>query len=306
MQGYEIPAAAWEPEILARRVANYDPGYLDQLCLSGEVMWGRLSRHPAMEEDAEGKRVRPSRNAPLSFFLRESLGSQGSQTELPAGALSHPAESVLAVLRERGASFFADLARGSGRLPCEVEDALWELVAAGLVTADSFENLRSLMDQRRRKTVRPRHAGGRWALLEARIAQENDVAAFADQLMKRWGVLIRDLLAREAMAPFWRDLLPVLRRKEAKGELRGGRFVAGFSGEQFASPEALDLLRRVRRSDTHPEDGVQISNADPLNLAGIVLPGPRVSTLATGKRQLLMDIQKHVLSPSVQLISIDG
>jgi ATP-dependent Lhr-like helicase len=301
LQGYEIPAASWEPEILARRVANYDPAYLDELCLSGEVMWGRLSPHPAME-DADGRRVRPTRVAPISFFLRESLGwlacpsraDAGLQTAAEMGALSHAAQSVLGVLRERGASFFADLARGSGRLASEVEDALWELVAAGLVTADGFENLRALIDPKRRKgegrgrTTRPRHAGGRWALLEQSIARQGEtepasvrIEAFADQLIRRWGVLMRDLLAREATAPFWRDLLPVLRRKEAQGELRGGRFVEGFSGEQFAAPEALDVLRRMRRSDVHPEDEVQIANADPLNLAGIVLPGARVSRLAS-------------------------
>jgi ATP-dependent helicase Lhr and Lhr-like helicase len=291
LQGYEIPAASWEPEIFSRRVANYDPAYLDELCLSGEVMWGRLSPHPAME-DAEGRRVRPTRIAPITFFQRESLDWIGSplpgNAEWPEGALSHAAQSVLAVLRARGASFFADLTRGSGRLASEVEDALWELVAAGLVTADGFENLRSLIDPKRRRgqgrarTARPRHAGGRWALLQ--LAAPGPIEAFADQLIRRWGVLMRDLLAREATAPFWRDLLPVLRRKEAQGELRGGRFVAGFSGEQFAAPEALDLLRRVRRSDVHPEDALQIANADPLNLAGIVLPGARVSPLASNSR----------------------
>jgi ATP-dependent Lhr-like helicase len=223
------------------------------------------------------------------------------------------AQDVLSVLRERGASFFADLARGhsSGqpaRLASEVEDALWELVAAGLVTADGFENLRALIDPKRRRgegrgrMARPRHAGGRWALLEQSMPEQSMIQesgaelpvparleAFADQLILRWGVLIRDLLARETNAPFWRDLLPVLRRKEARGELRGGRFAAGFSGEQFAAPEALDLLRAVRRADYHPEDHVQISNADPLNLSGIVLPGPRVSSLAFGTRPLNAD-----------------
>jgi len=299
LQGYEIPAASWEPEILARRVANYDPADLDELCLSGEVMWGRPSPHPAME-DADGRRVRPTRMTPISFFPRESLGwlapakrespgvAEGvAEGAAEAGALSHAAQGVLAVLRERGASFFADLARGSGRLASEVEDALWELVAAGLVTADGLENLRALIDPKRRRgegrgrTTRPRHAGGRWALLEPEPALAARIEEFADQLIRRWGVLMRDLLAREATAPFWRDLLPVLRRKEAQGELRGGRFVAGFSGEQFAAPEALDVLRRMRRSDFHPEDDLQIANADPLNLAGIILPGARVSRLAS-------------------------
>jgi ATP-dependent Lhr-like helicase len=288
LQGYEIPAAAWEHDILARRVAHYDPADLDELCLSGEVMWGRLSPHPAMEDDT-GRRVRATRIAPISFFLRESMDWLATRRppddELPLNALSHAARDVLQVLRERGASFFADLTRASRRLASEVEDALWELVAAGLVTADGFENLRALIDPRRRRgegrarTARPRHAGGRWALMRGSEAAP-DLEAIADQLILRWGVLMRDLLARETNAPFWRDLLPVLRRKEARGELRGGRFVAGFSGEQFAAPEALDLLRAVRRAETHPEDDIRIANSDPLNLAGIVLPGPRVNTLA--------------------------
>ena len=304
LQGYEIPASSWEPDILAHRIANYDPAYLDELCLSGEVMWGRLTRHPAMEEDADGKRVRPTRIAPVTFFLRENLEWLGhARREAPKGSLSPVAQEVLAVLTERGASFFADLTRGAHRLASEVEDALWELVAAGLVTADGFENLRSLIDPKRRRgegrgrTSRPRHAGGRWALLQqsestlpaaVRLDAATRIEAFADQLILRWGVLIRDLLARETNAPFWRDLLPVLRRKEAQGELRGGRFAAGFSGEQFAAPEALDLLRAVRRASTHPEDDLRIPNADPLNLAGIVLPGPRVSSLAVGTRQAIM------------------
>jgi len=251
-----------------------------------------------MEEDADGKRVRPTRIAPVTFFLRENLEWLGhARREAPKGSLSPVAQEVLAVLTERGASFFADLARGAHRLASEVEDALWELVAAGLVTADGFENLRSLIDPKRRRgegrgrTSRPRHAGGRWALLqqsESTLPAPVRIEAFADQLILRWGVLIRDLLARETNAPFWRDLLPVLRRKEAQGELRGGRFAAGFSGEQFAAPEALDLLRAVRRAPVHPEDDLRIANADPLNLAGIVLPGPRVSSLAVGTRHAIM------------------
>ena len=295
LQGYEIPASAWEPEILSRRVAKYDPAYLDELCLSGEVMWGRISPHPSME-DGEGRRVRPTRIAPISFFPRESaewLWPRGRETQ--EGGLSPVAQDVLGALRTRGASFFADLSRVAGRLASEVEDALWELVAAGLVTADGFENLRALIDPKRRRgegrgrTKRPRHSGGRWAVIpqgETGMLAAARAEAFADQLILRWGVLIRDLLAKETNAPFWRDLLPVLRQKEARGELRAGRFVAGFSGEQFAAPEAVELLRAVRRAASHPEDGVQIANADPLNLAGILLPGPRVNTLSAGARAL--------------------
>ncbi len=287
LQGYEISAAAWEPEVLSRRVARYDPEYLDRLCLSGEVMWARLSPHPAFEA-LEPRRVRPTRTAPIAIFLREDADwLAGSHHESKIPALSHAAREVLTQIEQRGASFFTDLARATGRLSSEVEDGLWELVAAGLVTADGFENLRSLVDPKRRRgegrgrLARPRHAAGRWALVRhtnSAGTRDTRAVAFADQLLARWGVLFRDLLARESLAPPWRDLLPVLRRKEAQGEIRGGRFVAGFSGEQFARPEALDLLRAVRRagSDAKPPE---IANSDPLNLAGIILPGPRVSTL---------------------------
>jgi ATP-dependent Lhr-like helicase len=159
------------------------------------------------------------------------------------------------VLETRGASFFADLTRATGRLASEVEDALWELVAAGLVTADGFENLRALLDPKRRRgegrgrMARPRHAPGRWALLRHTEAPpDGNVESFAHQLLRRWGIVFRDAAHREPLAPAWRNLLVVLRRMESRGEIRGGRFVASFVGEQFALPEALDLLRAVRRN----------------------------------------------------------
>jgi len=287
LQGYEISAAAWEAEVLSRRVARYDPEYLDRLCLSGEVMWARLSPHPAFEA-LEPRRVRPTRTAPISIFLREDADwLTAPDPDAKAPTLSYAAREVLTQIEQRGASFFADLVRATARLASEVEDGLWELVAAGLVTADGFENLRSLVDPKRRRgegrgrLARPRHAAGRWALVRHpsnAMTQEARAMAFAEQLLARWGVLFRDLLARESLAPPWRDLLPVLRRKEAQGEIRGGRFVAGFSGEQFARPEALDLLRAIRRAGSEAKPP-EIANSDPLNLAGIILPGPRVSTL---------------------------
>jgi len=289
LQGYEISAAAWEADVLSRRVAHYEPEFLDQLCLSGEVMWARLSPHPAFEA-AEPRRVRPTRTAPIAIFLRESADWLAApDPDAKAPAFSHAAREVLTQIEQRGASFFADLVRATGRLASEVEDGLWELVAAGLVTADGFENLRSLVDPKRRRgegrgrLARPRHAAGRWALVRHAanyVSSDARALAFADQLLARWGVLFRDLLARESLAPPWRDLLPVLRRKEAQGEIRGGRFVSGFSGEQFARPEALDLLRAIRRSASDADEAPEVANADPLNLAGIILPGPRVSTLA--------------------------
>jgi ATP-dependent Lhr-like helicase len=288
LQGYEISAAAWESTVLARRIANYDPELLDSLCLSGEAMWGRLSPHPALETEGS-RRVRPTRVAPLAIFLREDAARllPAAPAETP---LSHQAKDVLTALESRGASFFNELVRASGRLASEVEDGLWELVAAGRVTADGFENLRALIDPKRRRGEgrgrfsRPRHAAGRWALLE-RGVEKAGAEFFAKQLRDRWGVVFRDLLARETLAPAWRDILIELRRMEARGEIRGGRFVSGFVGEQFARPEALDLLRFIRRTAASDEV-MEIALADPLNLTGIVLPGPRTSALAQGTIRL--------------------
>ncbi len=223
------------------------------------MSWGRLSPHPAFEREQEenkSRRVRPTRVAPLAIFLRDDAPwLLATPQPSPKDSLSHPAREVLAALESHGASFFADLTRATGRLASEVEDALWELVAAGLVTADGFENLRALLDPKRRRgegrgrTARPRHAPGRWALLRhTAVAPDGHAEAFARQLLARWGVVFRDVAAREALAPAWRDLLVVLRRMESRGEIRGGRFVAAFIGEQFALPEALDLLRAIRRS----------------------------------------------------------
>lgn len=271
LQGSEHPAAAWESEVLPQRVARYQPEYLDQLCLSGEVTWGRLSPHPAFEREEQEnghRRVRPTRVAPLAIFLREDSSwllagpppSAGSV--LGKAVLSHPAREVLTVLEARGASFFTDLTHATGRLASEVEDGLWELVAAGLVTADGFENLRALLDPKRRsgqgkgRMARPRHAPGRWALLR-HTAPEPDanVQRFANQLLQRWGVVFRDVAVKESIAPAWRDLLGALRRMESRGEIRGGRFVEAFLGEQFALPEALDLLRAIRRSGETAMEG---------------------------------------------------
>ena len=258
MQGCEFAASAWEAEILPARVARYNPEYLDDLCLAGEVTWGRLSPHPAFDREPEenkNRRVRPTRVAPLAIFLREdSPWLLATPQPSPKDSLSHPAREVLAAIETHGASFFADLTRATGRLASEVEDGLWELVAAGLVTADGFENLRALLDPKRRagqgsaRGKRPRHAPGRWALLRHSGAPPAGHAdAFARQLLLRWGVLFRDAAYKETLAPPWRDLLVSLRRMEARGEIRGGRFVEAYLGEQFALPEALDLLRAVRR-----------------------------------------------------------
>jgi len=313
LQGFEIPANAWERQVLARRIADYDPKWLDQLCLTGAVGWGRLSPHPATLDYPVGakpgaaktnggassdtaavprqRRVIPTSVAPITFFVREDadwmIPRHPGTDQSEGRGLSHSAQLVLDFLRQRGASFFADIVRGSGKLKAEIETALWELVAAGLVTADGFDNLRSLIDPKRRagqgsgRSTRPRHSAGRWALLHADQAAERPraVEAACWMLLRRYGIVFRDLLAREANLPPWRELLMGLRRLEDRGEIRGGRFVDGFLGEQFALPVAVESVRAMRN---HPLTGdlLAVSAADPLNLAGILVPGERVPAIS--------------------------
>jgi ATP-dependent helicase Lhr and Lhr-like helicase len=301
MQGFEIPANAWERSILARRVADYDPKWLDQLCLTGAVGWGRLSPHPAtLEDSAEGKRrVIPTSVAPITFFIRDEADwmtpKHPGADQPEARGLSHGAKQVLEFLRQRGASFFADIVRGTDKLKAEIETALWELVAGGLVTADGFDNLRSLIDPKRRsgqgsgRTARPRHSSGRWALLFAEPAVDRSRALEATcwMLLKRYGIVFRDVLARETNLPTWRELLIAFRRLEDRGEIRGGRFVDGFLGEQFALPVAIESVRAMRKLAPSGEM-VTISAADPLNLVGILIPGERVPAIS-GKTVELRD-----------------
>jgi ATP-dependent helicase Lhr and Lhr-like helicase len=304
LQGFEIPANAWERQVLARRIADYDPKWLDQLCLTGAVGWGRLSPHPATLDSgvvaggaSDGtsaprqRRVIPTSVAPITFFVREEADwmtprhAAGDQAE--TRGLSHGSQLVLEFLRQHGASFFADIVRGTGKLKAEIETALWELVAAGLVTADGFDNLRSLIDPKRRagqgsgRSTRPRHSSGRWALLHADVAVERPraIEAASWMLLRRYGIVIRDLLARESNLPSWRELLMGFRRLEDRGEIRGGRFVDGFIGEQFALPVAVESLRAVR-SLPLSGDTMTLSAADPLNLVGILVPGERVPAIS--------------------------
>jgi ATP-dependent Lhr-like helicase len=277
LAGYEIPAVAWEAQILPLRVAGYRSEYLDRLCYAGDVMWGRLTPHPALEPRASGDpaRVRPTRLAPIALFLRADAEELIVQRRSDTAALSHAARETLQQIEELRAPFFAEILRHTKRLPSEVEEALWQLVAAGLVTADGFDALRSLSDAKRRLgekglRARPRSSSGRWTLLAGSI-ERIDCEAFARRLLARWGVVFRDVIARETLAPPWRELLVVLRRLEARGEIRGGRFVAGFVGEQFALPEAIEALRAARRTGAEPES-VTVGAYDPLNLAGVVLP----------------------------------
>ncbi|MBZ5598291.1 MAG: DEAD/DEAH box helicase [Acidobacteriia bacterium] len=318
LQGFEIPANAWERQVLGRRIANYDPKWLDQLCLTGAVGWGRLSPHPAtLEDSAAGKRrVIPTSVAPITFFVREEadwMTPHNPAADQPeARGLSHGARQVLEFLRQRGASFFADIVRGTDKLKAEVETALWELVAAGVVTADGFDNLRSLIDPKRRagqgsgRSARPRHSSGRWALLftDQAVDRNRAVEATCWMLLKRYGVVFRDLLARETNLPKWRELQMAFRRLEDRGEIRGGRFVDGFLGEQFALPVAVESLRATRKLPAVGEI-ITLSASDPLNLVGILVPGERVPAIS-GKTVTFRDgvaVQEAAFSTPSAVIS---
>jgi len=291
LQGFEIPANAWERHILAHRIADYDPKWLDQLCLTGAVGWGRLSPHPATLEASDGngrRRVIPTSVAPITFFVRESADWMGPHVASADNqGLSAVGKQVLEYLRQRGASFFADIVRATGKLKAEIETGLWELVAAGVVTADGFDNLRSLIDPKRRagqgsgRTLRPRHSAGRWAILhtDSAVEHERAIEATCWMLLRRYGVVFRDLLARESNLPKWRELQIAFRRLEARGEVRGGRFVDGFVGEQFALPVGVESLRATRKLAPSGET-LTISAADPLNLVGIIVPGERIPAIS--------------------------
>ena len=288
IQGFEAPANSWEPQILRQRIADFDPKGLDHLCLTGAIGWGRLSPHPAtLEAFTEGKRrVIPTSVAPITFFVREDADwmiPRREAGEEEVTGLGADAAAVLRYLRQRGASFFTDVVRGTGKLKSEVETALWELVAAGLLTADGFDNLRALIDPKRRsgqgsgRSSRPRHSTGRWSLLYSGETHDHGraVEAICWMLLRRYGIVFRELLIRETILPKWRELLITLRRLEDRGEVRGGRFLSGFLGEQFALPVAVESLRAMRNQQPSGEI-ITVSAADPLNLAGIVVPGERV------------------------------
>jgi ATP-dependent Lhr-like helicase len=274
MAGFETAAVAWERYILPTRLLRYEPGFLDHLCLSGSIMWARLSPHP--------DRVTLTSVAPISLFPREHGDWLIRQSSSPTYELGPIAQSVHRYLKDRGASFLADAVRGTGHSAAEVEEALWELSAAGIVTADGFENLRVLLDRRRRNGSekhsrhQSRRSAGRWSLIAAHDSETSNAEQLARQLLRRYGVVFRDLLGRESIES-WRDLLVQYRKMELRGEIRGGRFVSGFVGEQFALPEAVEALRALRRAaaDSNAPE-LKISACDPLNLAGILLPGPRV------------------------------
>jgi ATP-dependent Lhr-like helicase len=309
LDGYELAAGAWEPDVLAARCEEYDPLLLDTLCLTGQVAWGRLSpRAPGAAQTGTG----PLRSTPVGLFLREHREAWLALS--PSGeppVLSAYARQVLEVLEKGGASFLQELGARSGLLVTQVEHGLAELAGFGLVTSDSYAGLRALITPSdKRKPVagaRRRHrvaafgieAAGRWSVLADRRAggpagdvqreatASTAIETFARTLLLRYGVVFRKLLEREALSPPWRELLRVYWRLEARGEIRGGRFVAAMQGEQFALPEAVGLLRSARNRERTGQL-VALSAVDPANLTGVVMPGPRVPALR-GNRVLYQD-----------------
>jgi len=307
LEGFEAPAAAWESEILPARIADYEPAWLDEACLAGRIAWARLAPRNARSNGGD-RGPTPVRTTPIALVGRRqralwmNLSANGEAVQ-PSG----PAQAVADYIRQHGASFFDELVSGTGLLRPQVEEALAELVALGMVASDGFAGLRALLVpserrqpgaggyRRRRSMPFTMDDAGRWSIVgrndmagAGHSAGAEAVEHAARALLRRYGIVFWRVLEREApWLPPWRDLLRVYRRLEARGEIRGGRFVAGFSGEQFALPDAVGLLRETRRKNG-AGDWISLSGADPLNLAGILTPGPKLAAL-TGNRLLYRD-----------------
>ena len=297
LEGFEAPAGAWETEILPARLTEYEPAWLDDQCLSGRIAWARLRPRSAGPNRSE-RTASPVRTTPITLLARRHAVLWASlSAAADAPALSSRAQNVADFIHQYGASFFDELAEGTGLLRPQIEEALAELVASGLVTSDSFAGLRALLvpadrrggGRRRRAALFRIEDAGRWTLARRPQslpqARPEAIEHLARTLLLRYGVVFWRLIEREApWLPPWRDLLRIYRRLEARGEIRGGRFVGGFSGEQFALPDAVGMLREVRRKPASDE-WISLSGADPLNLAGILTPGPKLAAL-TGNRLL--------------------
>jgi ATP-dependent Lhr-like helicase len=307
--------AAWESAVLPARVTDYDPEWLDRLCFSGRIGWGRLS----IPQNPNSRASAPLRTSPIALYLRENLTDWLKLTQ-PNSAIELPATSqaVFETLQSGGALFFSQLVRPTGLLPSQVEEALSQLAALGLVTSDSFDGLRALLvpsnkrptfgrntaKRRRRTNLASIEFAGRWSLLSEQCAppangdaeksaedngrynradpREAAIEKFARVLLRRYGIVFRRVLERESLPITWYELGRIYRRWEARGEIRGGYFVGGVSGEQFALPEAIGLLRSIRKSSSNG-GLITLSAADPLNLQGVLTPGTRIPAFTANR-----------------------
>ena len=299
LEGYEAAAASWERDLLPSRMKDYDHAWLDSLCLSGKVIWGRL-RPPVQkpqngDEQIRSKSIGPVKTSPIMLVNRQNnlFWRQLSNTSLEEKpGLSSNAVKILTMLEEHGASFFGDIQLHTGLLKVQVEEGMKELVAAGYITADSYTGLRALLTpskitkrRRKKKVAFNMDEAGRWSLLPKVKTVENSSEMIRHYIMvifRRYGIVFRRITEYEQGSPPWRDLVRVLRTMEAQGEVRGGRFVDGVWGEQFALPEALAELRKVKR-EKQDNSLISISASDPLNLTGIITPGRRVSGIYTNR-----------------------
>ncbi|MDB5336302.1 MAG: cshB [Planctomycetaceae bacterium] len=300
LQGIDVPAVSWERDLLPARVEKYQPTWLDELCLTGEIGWGRIFP-PKRDPDRSRPMASLTRVAPVSIFLREDIVWLTARSPvLDPQTLSSPAQELFELLTARGAMFAADILSATRLLPAQLDDVLGELITQGFVTADGFGGLRRLIASKsstngrdshglRRGAVRTRQSTsgvGRWSLwrtaADPALAPESLTEQWAWQLLRRWGVMFRDLLTREAGAPQWWELVQVYRRLEARGEIRGGRFITGVAGEQFALGDTIRTLRQLR-DEPGEQELVVISGADPLNLVGIITQHPRVISTASNR-----------------------
>ena len=305
LDGCELPLAAWESAVLAARVDDYDPEWLDRLCFSGRIGWGRLSA----PQNPNARTSAPLRTSPIALYQRENLQHWLRLTQSNSSMeLSVAARTLFDTLADGGALFFSELVRRSGLLPSQVEEGLSQLAALGLVTSDSFDGLRALLVPSSKRPTFGRNAGtrrrktnlasiefaGRWSLLRTDVASQPSgngaegsardaaVEKFGRVLLHRYGVVFRRLLERESFPVTWYELGRIYRRWEARGEIRGGYFVGGIGGEQFALPEAIGLLRSIRKSQSNGEL-ITLSGADPLNLQGVLTPGARIAALTANR-----------------------
>jgi len=295
LQGLDLAAGVWEQSVLPLRVEQYRAAWLDELSLAGDVGWGRLAPQPTRQGSARPMAAM-TRAIPVSLFLREDFEWLTARTgERSTENLSSVAQDVWERLRTQGALFASDLCQGLQILPAQLEEVFGELVSAGFLTSDGVAGLRLLIrgaakeesrgvPSRYRRVRRPTTPQGRWTPLNRDAATESDsdiVEEWAWQLIRRWGVVFRDLLQREPLAPAWWELLRVYRRLEARGELRGGRFIRGVGGEQFSTSDAIRELRSLRQQQSVDGELLVLSGADPLNLTGVIGGGKRIPALAS-------------------------